>query len=150
MLISEKVGGLLMRAIKDKKDQVLVSVLRSMKSEFALKTTSKGAKPLTEEDEFTIIKKMIKQREESVRQYTEAGRPELADNENEEIIRLRTFLPEAPSIDEMREGLVRLVDSEYPFGITKNQMGIVIKAMKSMFPAADGKEISDLVKSFLV
>lgn len=149
-LIGEKIGDLIIEALRDTHDLIMLKVLRLMKTEFTLKATAKNAKPLTEEDEFTIIKKMIKQREESIRQYEEAGRPELAKDEAKEITHLKTFLPTAPSIDEIRVKLVEIIDNEYPLGLTKNKMGLVIKDLKTAFPAGDGKEISELVKAYLV
>ena len=68
-------------------------VLRAIKNEFLVYQTAKGAKPLDDAAEFTILRKMVKQRLDSRDQYISAGRKDLADNESKEILVLESFLP---------------------------------------------------------
>lgn len=76
-------------------------VLRAIKNEFLVYQTAKGAKPLDDAAEFTILRKMVKQRLDSRDQYISAGRKDLADNESKEILVLESFLPSEASLEEI-------------------------------------------------
>ena len=65
------------------KDAVRLSTLRSVKAAITLAKTAEGASgELTDQDIVKIIQKLVKQRKESAQQYTDAGRPELADRKS--------------------------------------------------------------------
>ena len=96
--MKNNINALIMEAMKNH-DSVRTETLRAIKSAFLNWQTSKenAGKELTEADEIQIIKKMVKQRQESVEQYLAAGRKELADAEQAQINVLETFLPKAAS-----------------------------------------------------
>lgn len=103
--------------------------------------------------EVAIIKKLRDQRIDNAEQYRMAGRQDLYDNEMAESLILNEFLPEVPDDKVLALGLVEvcaLQGCEDGPKIPKSKMGIIIKELKAMFPAADGKQIADLVKSCVV
>ena len=104
-------------------------------------------------DVIAIIKKLRDQRIDNAEQYRMAGRQDLYDNEMAESLILNEFLPEVPDDKVLALGLVEvcaLQGCEDGPKIPKSKMGIIIKELKAMFPAADGKQIADLVKSCVV
>lgn len=96
--MKNEINALIMEAMKNH-DTVRTESLRAIKSAFLTWQTSKdnAGKEMTEADEIQILKKMVKQRQESVEQYLAAGRKELADAEQAQIDVLETFLPQAAS-----------------------------------------------------
>lgn len=119
-------------------------VLRAIKNEFLVYQTAKGAKPLDDAAEFTILRKMVKQRLDSRDQYIAAGRKDLADNESKEILVLESFLPSEASPEEQSMRL-----SQRRVGVTGPQ--IPKKCMgEAKLTNVDGKLLADTVKTYLV
>ena len=88
------------------------------------------------------------------KQYLEAGRQDLATECREELDILKTLLPEPVSPEKIYEelwkfGIANDCIYESKLIIPKNKMGIAIKFMKAIFPTADGKMISDVVKEYV-
>ena len=86
-------------AIKDAmraKDTVALTALRALKSAFLVMETAPGAAGgIAETEAVAVVRKQIKQREDSIVQFEQAGRTELADKEKAEIAVLERFLPKA-------------------------------------------------------
>ena len=130
---------------------------RAIKTELLKNQTSKNPKPegkiiytyngadviqnISELD-LEIIKKLIKQREESISVYETNSRKDLADIERDQLKYLKILLPPEISADRIQEAIM----TSYPNGYLQKQMGYVIKEIKDIFPTADGKLISQLVK----
>ena len=92
--------------------------------------------------------------EDAEKQYLEAGRQDLATECREELDILKTLLPEPVSPEKIYEelwkfGIANDCIYESKLIIPKNKMGIAIKFMKAVFPTADGKMISDVVKEYV-
>jgi len=117
-----------------------LGVLRLIKAEFMNFENAKNATVLTETAELNIINKMIKQRKDSIAEYTKANRQDLIDNEQSEINFLLKFLPEGPSEEEVNNYSIDVVSKG------GGNMGSYIKEIKLKFPNTDGKLIADLVK----
>lgn len=139
-------------------DSVSLRSARNLKSEILKFKTAKNAKPYTEAEELNLIKKMCSKIEESIKQYSEAGRLDLVTDEQVELDWLKKFLPEPVKESEIYEYLlsyciekdwVNREESLVKLYIPKKSMGIVIKDLKFVFPTADGKMISDIVKENL-
>lgn len=146
------IDGLIKESMKAK-TRTRTEVLRAIKTAFLVHETQKNAKPLDKATEIAIIKKLRDQRIDNAEQYRMAGRQDLYDNEMAESLILNEFLPEVPDDKVLALGLVEvcaLQGCEDGPKIPKNKMGIIIKELKAMFPAADGKQIADLVKSCTV
>lgn len=147
--MKNELNALIMEAMKNH-DSVRTETLRAIKSAFLNWQTSKenAGKELTESDEIQIIKKMVKQRQESVEQYIAAKRQELADAEQAQINVLETFLPKAAS----EEDIVRAFNAAKEangWEAEKKNMGLFVKAIKAALPNADGKMVAQVVQSQL-
>ena len=122
-----------------------LNVFRLIKAEFTKFETAENAKELTNEAEIKILNKMVKDREESVRQYTLANREDLASEELSEIEVIKKFLPEDATEEEVTTYSLELISSN-----PGKNMGDYIKMIKSKYPTANGKLIADIVKSKLI
>lgn len=135
-------------------------VLRAIKNEFLVYQTAKNAKPLDDAAEFTILRKMVKQRLDSRDQYLEGGRKDLADNESKEILVLESFLPRQATVEDVNKAVAEICKErgwyipEEDYGespqIPKKSMGEVIKLVKTQLNNVDGKLLADTVKIYLV
>lgn len=96
--------------------------------------------------DLSIIRKLIKQREESASVYDANNRKDLADIERNQIKYLKELLP--PEISKPR--LIEAITTAYPNGYSKKEMGRVIKEIKEFFPTVDPKIISELVKNYVI
>jgi hypothetical protein len=123
----------------------------------AIEKRAKSAEPLTEAETGQILATMIKQRRDSIEQFTKGGRPELAAKEAVEIGVVEEFLPKALTDEELRT-LVGLAVSEIGEAAgqkpTAKDMGKVIKAVQAKLQAeslrAEGRAVSEAVKLALV
>lgn len=153
--MKEDIDELIKQSMKAK-TRTRTEVLRAIKTAFLVHETQKNAKPLDKATEIAIIKKLRDQRIDNAEQYRMAGRQDLYDIEMQESLILNEFLPEIPGEEQLRKGLFDLAliykvqDKIDSLAIPKKDMGTIIKGMKDKFLAADGKQISDLVKSYVV
>ena len=141
----ETIDKMIMEALKAG-DKVKAGTFRMLKSEFLLFKTAKNAKPLDDIAEISIIKKMIKQRQDAATEYLEAGRLELADNELDEVSVLKVLLPAEITEEQIKEAVKEVANTTEPI---KKNMGIFMKAVKAKYPTADGKIVSQVVSTFL-
>ena len=136
---------------------------RAIKAELLLNASSKNPKPegkficvtgldswienieINELDLY-IIRKLIKEREEQVSMYEANSRKDLADMYREQMKYLKELLPPEISKEQIQEAVV----TAYPNGYTQKEMGKVIKEIKAIYPTADGKLISEIVKEHIV
>lgn len=149
-MLREQMDSLIKQSMLDKNVK-RTEVLRAIKNEFLVYQTAKGAKPLDDAAEFTILRKMVKQRLDSRDQYIAAGRKDLADNESKEILVLESFLPSEASPEEITKAIYEVI-SEKGWGpqIPKKCMGEAIKLVKAKLTNVDGKLLADTVKTYLV
>lgn len=139
------------------KDELTTSVIRMLKSAIKYKEVEPGATgPLEEQAIIAVIGTLIKQRRDSIEQFTKGNRPELAAIEAAEIVVIEEFLPRA--LDEA--GLQALVAEAVAEAAaasgqkpTPKEMGQVIKAVQAKLQAAgmraEGRVVSELVKKAL-
>jgi hypothetical protein len=154
-VIGEKLGKDIVTAMKAREQETLTT-LRMVKSALKNKEIDKR-EPLTDAEEQSILTTMLKQRRESIEQFTKGGRPELAAKEQVEIGLIEAYMPKAASEDDLRAlvaAAVAQVTTEN--GGTKpgpKEMGSVMKAAQAKIAAsgarADGKLVSELVKAEL-
>jgi len=103
---------------------------------------------LTDGDTTNVIRKQVKQRQDSIEQFEKGGRAELAAKEKEELSILQSYLPQQMSADELSK-IVRETISEVGAS-SKAQMGAVMKALQSKVAGrADGKTLSAEVQKQL-
>jgi uncharacterized protein len=129
------------------KDEARLSTLRMVKSALQLKTVEKMS-PLDDKESQAVLATLIKQRKESIEQFTKGGRQEMADKESAEIGVIETYLPKAASEADVVAG-VKTVIAEM-IAPTMKDMGTVMKNSMAKFSAAgirvDGKVVSEVVK----
>lgn len=131
------------------KDAVKLASLRAVKAAVLLaKTAEGGSGEVTDQDIVKIIQKLVKQRKESAQQYTDAGRPELAENELAEAAIMEVYLPKQLSEEEVKAELTKIIAE---VGASKpSDMGKVMGvATKRLAGLAEGRLISTLVKQLL-
>ena len=143
--INEKVANELKDAMRAK-DTVAMTTLRALKSAIKYAAVEKlGADgELSDPDALAVVRKQLKQRRDSVEQFTAGNRADLADKELAEIVILERYLPAAMSEAEVQQ-LVDTVIAE--LGATgKQQMGQVMKVLQERSAGrADGKALSQAV-----
>ncbi|HTI30232.1 MAG TPA: GatB/YqeY domain-containing protein [Methylomirabilota bacterium] len=105
-------------------------------------------KALTDEDYVDILGKQVKQRRESIEAFRSGGRAAMADNEEAEAAILAEFLPEPLSTDEL-ESVVRAAIAETGASSPADLGKVMGKVVPQTKGRADGKAVSDLVRSLL-
>lgn len=107
-----------------------------------------GKDPVSDDEILQILAKMIKQREESARIYTDAGRDELATQEREEIDIINGFLPEQISEDKVRELCAGVIAEINAQGL--RDMGKCMAVLKERYPGQmDFAKASAILKELL-
>ncbi len=144
----DKINDLIKDAMKMHDDKRR-DVLRLIKSEVLKYETSKEGvgHELTDAVEFTILKKMVDQRKDSIAQYKKYGKPALAKEEQDELNILLEYLPTEATTEEIANAFNTIVSNGLE-PIKKN-MGQFIKGIKVALPTADGKKVADYVKANL-
>jgi uncharacterized protein YqeY len=146
MSLIEKIQQDITAAMKARAEQRL-STLRMVKSALKNREIDKMA-PLDEKESQAVLTTLIKQRKESVEQFTKGGRQEMADKEAAEIVLIESYLPKAAGEDEIVAG-VKAVIAEMG-SPTMKDMGAVMKNTMARFSGAgmrvDGKMVSEAVK----
>ncbi len=131
------------------KDEAGLRSLRAIKAAILLAKTAEGAgDTMSSEDETKLLQKLVKQRKDSLDIFTQQNRPDLAKKESEEIAVIEKFLPKPLSADELRAAVADIIattGASSPADMGK-VMGI---ASKQLSGKADGKTISEVVKSLL-
>jgi len=119
-----------------------------MKSALKNKEIEK-VRPLDDLESMQILQTMVKQRHESVEQFTKGGRNDLAAKESKEIAIIEDYLPSAPSDEEVHRAVEEAIAEAGADSL--KQMGAVIKAARARLEgkAIDGKVLSDKVRERL-
>jgi len=122
-------------------------VLRLILAEFQKEEISQGS-DLKNNDELSLLQKMIKQRNDSIKQYNDAGRNELAEKEQKEIDIIQSFLPEQINEEELLK-LAKETITDLSANSMKD-MGNVMRVLKDKTSGqADPAFISKIVKELL-
>jgi uncharacterized protein len=144
MSLSEKIQRDLVDAMRAK-DELRLSVLRGIKSAITYKETEK-IRPIDESESIQLLQTLVKQRKESIDQFTKGNRPELAKKETEELAIIEAYLPAAASDADMDAAITKAIAETSATSI--KQMGAVVKAAKTVLEGktVDGKALSDRVR----
>lgn len=154
------IDELIKQAMKSK-NRTELEAYKNIKVEIQKNQTAKGAKPLTDESQLQIISKYAKSLEDAIKQFSEAHRDDLVAEYTSEWEVVKKLLPAPVTAQQIYPELYDLgvekgwvntspVTSNTAPHIPKKEMGTVIKYLKSKFPTADGKMISDVVKTYIV
>ena len=150
------IDELIKESLKNKKTSEL-KVYRNLKADIMAFKTQKNAPTYDEAAELKIIQKYVTKMEDAEKQYSQAGREDLALECRDELEVLRKLLPEPVTASEIYEELRYWAEKNHYLNeeiaseiqIPKKEMGVVIKYIKSKLPTADGKMISEIVKENL-
>jgi len=132
------------------RDEARLSTLRMVKTALMHRKIEKMAE-LDDKESQQVLTTLIKQRKESIEQFTKGGRQDMADKEAAEIVLIETYLPQAAGPAEIEAG-VKAVIAEMG-SPTMKDMGAVMKNAMARFAAqgtrVDGKAVSEAVKKEL-
>jgi len=153
--IAERINTDIITAMKAR-DEHTLTTLRMVKSALKSKEIDKR-EPLTDAEQQAVLSTLLKQRRESIEQFTKGGRPELAAKEQVEIGMIEAYLPQAASEEEVRaivcgaiEQAAKDAGGQRP---GPKDMGTVMKVAQQRILAsgirADGKMVSEMVKAEL-
>ena len=146
MTIAEKISKDITDAMRAR-DEHRLTTLRMVKSSLKNKEIEKRA-PIDDQESIQILSTLIKQRKDSVEQFTKGGRQELADKESLEIKMIEGYMPAAVGEEEIIAA-VRSAIAEMG-SPTMKDMGAVMKNVMAKFQAAgarvEGKVVSETVK----
>jgi uncharacterized protein YqeY len=144
--LTEKIRADLTAAMKAQ-DKDRLPTIRLIQSAMKNEQINLGHE-LSDEEAMSVIRKAVKQRQDSVEQYTKGNRPELAAREQAEIEILKTYLPPELSDDEIESGIREIIASTG--AQSKKDMGKVMKEATARYKGlADGKKISEIVARLL-
>ena len=160
------INSLIKEAMKSK-NQTELRAYKNLKAEIQLLKTAKNAKPYDEAAEIQLISKICKRLEEDIKGFSEARREDLESEYRDELEVLKKLLPEPVNesqiysfIEDDEEYFEKFWVTKYyndsdeetymEINIPKKEMGNAIKYLKSKFPQADGKMISDIVKKYVI
>ena len=133
---------------KDARRTSTVRLIQAAIKDRDIANRGQGKDPVSDEDILQILAKMIKQREESARIYDDAGRPELAAQEREEIVIINRFLPAQLSEEKVKELCASVIAETGAHGL--RDMGKCMNALKERYPGQmDFAKASGLVKELL-
>lgn len=130
------------------KNELKLNVLKGIKTAFTNELIAKNSidPELSDDEALKIIKKLVKQRKESIESFKNGGRPELAEQEEAELEILKVYLPPEISRDE----IVKIAEAKKAeLGIVdKSKLGILIGVvMKELKGGADGGAVKEVVES---
>jgi uncharacterized protein YqeY len=131
-----------------KHDQLRLSTLRMLKSALVNREIERGH-VLDEAESMQVVASLVKQRKDSIEQFTKGGRQELADKEQAEIGVLEAYLPAAADPAAVEEAVVGAIQET---GATSpKDMGRVMKAAMARLAGqtVDGKAVNELVRKKL-
>ena len=153
MSLVEKIHEDMVSAMKQRSVDRL-STLRMVKSALKNKEIDQRS-PVTDAQALQVLTTLIKQRRDSIEQFTKGNRPELAEKEAAEIVVIEEYMPKAAGDDELRQlvtsTVAELRSQGTPLG--PKDMGTVMKAVQARIQSsglrADGRVVSEMVKAAL-
>lgn len=130
------------------KDSVKLNTLRFLQAAIKNKEIEARPNPINADDVMTVIKKLVKQRKESIDQFTAASRMDLADQESAELKVLEAYMPQ--QLDKAQiEKIISEVITALNATSMKDMGSVVKEAMVRTAGAADGKLMSEIIKAKL-
>jgi len=131
-----------------RRDQTSLDALRMLKTALTMKGVEKG-RELDDAESVQVVNALVKQRRDSIEQFTNARRQELADKEAAEIVVLERYLPAAPTPEEIASAVDAAIAEVG--ATTLKDMGRVMKAALPRLAGknADGKAVNEQVRQKL-
>ncbi len=150
MSLKDKITEEIKAAMKAK-DKVRLETVRSIKKvilEEEVNARAAGKESLTEAQEMDILARLAKQRRDSIEQYTQVGRQELADQEAAELAIIEEYLPKQLSDDEIAQVIDEII-VQVGASSAKDMGKVMGPAMQQLKGKADGKKVQEMVKTKL-
>jgi hypothetical protein len=154
----EKIQNQIPEAMRAK-DEVRLTTLRGVLAAFTNEVMALKRKPqdkLTDAEAIAVIRRLVKQRKDSIEQFEKGGRVDLAENEKAEMKILEEFLPAQMSEEQIREIVLKkkaemgISDSDASVGTGKTKMGQFMGAvMKETGGNADGALVKKIIEEVL-
>ncbi len=142
----DKINADLVNAMKTG-DKFTLSVLRMLKSALQLEKIN-NKKELTDEVVINVIKKQVKQRNDSCEEYQKLGKDEVVESLKQEITILKTYLPEEASDEEIAKVVDEAFSTLNPTSM--KDMGSLMKFVTSKLANVDNAKVSAMIKERLV
>ena len=142
-MLYTQLNSLSAEAMKNKEND-RVNVLRLIKAELLKK--EKEGKPLDETIEANVLMKMVSQREDSINQFKQANRLDLAENEQKELDIIKEFAPKQVSDEDITIETEKVI-ANMGGTVTMKDMKNILAEVQKVYPTANGKLISQIVKS---
>lgn len=151
MSIQQQIKDQIKEAMKAK-EPVKLGVVKSLSAAFTNELVKLGKMPtdeLSDEDALAVIRRAVKQRKDSIEQFTAGGREDLAGDEKAELAILETYLPAMMSKEDvMKVAQAKLAEMG---GVDKSKAGMFMGAlMKDLKGKADGDVVKSVVDSLIV
>lgn len=145
--LKDKIAADMKDAMRSKQMEKL-NALRMVQSAFKNREIELRPNPITEDDYLVILKKLVKQRKESIEQFTAAKRQDLVDAETTELALLETYMPAQMGRPEI-EALVKAVIVDLNAKTVKEMGAVMKEVIARSGGTADNKIVSELVKATL-
>jgi uncharacterized protein YqeY len=147
MSLREQISNDIKTAMKEKA-MAKLNALRMVQSAFKNREIELRPNPMSEDECLSVLKKLVKQRKESIEQYQAAGRQDLVDAETAELKLLETYLPAQMGREQIEKIVAEVVAATG--ATTVKDMGKVMKEAQARAQgAADNKLLSEIIKSKL-
>ena len=147
MSLEEKIGKDYIQAMKDR-DQVKSSTLSFLRSQIKYVKIEKRVEQVEDVDVVAVIKKQIKQRQDSITQFEQGGRADLAEKEKVELAILKNYLPAEMSSDAIK-AIVEQAMKDVAAASIKDMGKVMKEVLPKVAGQADNKQVSDLIKEKL-
>ncbi len=144
--MDQKINEDMKEALK-KGDKFRLSVLRMMKSALQLEAINKKG-TLEDKDVITVLKRQVKQRNDSIKEYTSLGKEETAQDLQKEIDIINAYLPKEASEEEIEKAIDVAFAEINPTSM--KEMGIIMKHVTEHLENADMSKVSEIVRKRLV
>lgn len=144
-----EINKLIAEAMKSREKERL-ETLKLIKAQFLI--AEKSGEPFDEAKELKILLKMIDQRNESIEQYKKANREDLVKQEESEIKVIKEFIPEQPTEDDIAQETERVIDelqsiNDADWRVSMRDMKTILTKVQEKYPTANGKIVSNVLKS---
>lgn len=147
-MLNTEINELIMSAMKAK-DVVGTQVYKLIKAEFLKAEKEKDFKGWNEAAEIKILMKMAAQRNDSITQYTKAGRTDLAEVEKNELSYISRFIPKQPTDEEVKAYTQEIINDmkSKNMEISMKNMKYILGEVQKKFSMANGKLVSQVLKN---
>lgn len=147
MTIRERLMADLKEAMKNK-DQIRMDAIRFLQAAVKNREIELRPNPITDQEVLGVVKKMVKQRKESIEQYEKAARQDLVDKERKELGLIEAYMPQQMTADQINAIVNDVITALNATSV--KQMGAVMKEVQVRTNGtADNKLVSDAVKARL-